>query len=242
VDTVEPSDPNARSAEAELMPAQQARGSHRGAVTAALKDYDPALDAEDVELAERERAELLERFPREHWPEMELREYAVGQEDSGETYCRWMEFKAVHLGSIKGGSSRKLIIYKRKSRPGWHYDEAAFDSVEEAWAVVRDQFLAAMDYAASDEWTSIDDLDALRAGQAILVKTLHLYFPDDVLPISSREHLRHFSYAARSQRSERLVARSGRPQSSAPRRAAKLGRERPVDEAARAVPLPALSA
>lgn len=164
----------------------------RDQVKAALEGYDPSLDGEHLSVAEQERGELLERFPRERWPEMQLIDYAVGQEDSSDTYCRWIEFKAVHLGSIKGGSARKLIIYKRKNRPGWHYDEAAFDSVEQAWEAVRGQFVAAMDYARTGEWSAIDDLGALKAGQALLVKTLHLYFPEQILPINSREHLRHY--------------------------------------------------
>jgi 5-methylcytosine-specific restriction protein B len=164
----------------------------RDQVQAALREYDPSQDEDRLRLAAEERDELLKRFPQEHWPDMQLSEYAVGQEDSSNSFCRWMEFKAIHLGSIKGGSSRKLIIYKRKKGPGWHYDEAAFGSVEEAWAAVRGQFVAAMDYAARGEWVAIEDLSALRAGQALLVKTLHLYFPADLLPINSREHLRHF--------------------------------------------------
>src|SRR5215210_1419061 len=130
-------------------------------VVSALRDYDPAIDAEHRELAEKERAELLWRFPRERWPELPLAEYAVGQEDSSDTYCRWLEFKAVHLGSIKGGSASKLIIYKRKNEPGWHYDEAAFDSVEAAWSTVRAEFVAAMEAAESADWTAIEDLEAL---------------------------------------------------------------------------------
>lgn len=164
----------------------------RDQVKATLEGYDLSLDSESLTLAEHERAELLERFPRESWPEMQLADYAVGQEDSSNAYCRWVEFKAVHLGSIKGGSARKLIIYKRKNRPGWHYDEAAFESVEQAWEALRGQFVAAMDCAMKGEWAAIDDLGTLKAGQALLVKTLHLYFPQEILPINSREHLRHF--------------------------------------------------
>jgi 5-methylcytosine-specific restriction protein B len=164
----------------------------RDQVKAALERYDPSLDSESLDLAEQERAQLLDRFPQERWPEMRLTDYAVGQEDSSDTYCRWMEFKAVHLGSIKGGSAGKLIIYKRKDRPGWHYDEAAFESVEQAWDAVRAQFVTAMDYAGKGEWAAIEDLGALKAGQALLVKTLHLYFPEEILPINSRDHLRHF--------------------------------------------------
>lgn len=157
--SADPPAPESQSGEAEISPAETADGSGRASVKAALTDYDPSTDGEDLDLAEGERADLLKRFPQEHWPEMELADYALGQEDSSGTYCRWIEFRAVHLGSIRGGSSRKLIIYKRKNRPGWHYDEVAFDSVEEAWVNVRGQFVAAMDHAEKKDWAAIDDLD-----------------------------------------------------------------------------------
>jgi 5-methylcytosine-specific restriction enzyme B len=161
-------------------------------VAAALAAYDAAPDREHLDLGEQERGELLKRFPRAGWPTMALTDYAIGQEDSNHTYCRWMEFKAVHLGSIKGGNSGKLIIYKHKNAPGWHFDQAAFSSVEAAWQTVRSEFVNAMEFAESERFAEIEDLTALRAGQALLVKTLHLYFPTAVLPIASREHLRHF--------------------------------------------------
>jgi 5-methylcytosine-specific restriction protein B len=164
----------------------------RDRLAAALAAYDPAVDADHLTLAEEEREQILERFPREAWPALALTDYAIGQEDSSETFCRWIEFVAGHLGSIRGGSSGKLIIYKRKSGPGWHYDEAAYDSVESAWEAVRGQFVAAMDAADSGDWPAIEELEALKSGQALLVKTLHLYFPDRVLPIASRAHLRHY--------------------------------------------------
>jgi len=157
-----------------------------------LRDYDGAADAEHLRLGEQERGQMLERFPRSAWPKMSLADYAIGQEDSSNTYCRWAEFNTPHLGSIRGGSSAKLIIYKHKNDPGWHYDEAAFDSVQDAWEAVRGQFVQAMALAGQGDWPAIEELPALRSGQALIVKTLHVYFRDKVLPISSREHLRHF--------------------------------------------------
>jgi 5-methylcytosine-specific restriction protein B len=164
----------------------------RDEIQQSLSDYDAAADAEHLRLGAQERDQILERFPRSAWPEMSLAEYAIGQEDSSNTYCRWAEFNTPHLGSIRGGSSAKLIIYKRKNDPGWHYDEAAFDSVHDAWEAVRSQFVQAIALADQGDWPAIEELSALRSGQALLVKTLHIYFQDKVLPISSREHLRHF--------------------------------------------------
>jgi 5-methylcytosine-specific restriction protein B len=164
----------------------------RDRVVSALAAYDPGQrDRAHLEEAERERAEIHARFPRERWPDLPLADYAVGLKDES-TYCRRIEFGTAHLGSIKGGSSAKLLIYKHASKDGWYYDAAAFDSVEDAWKTVRDDFVRAMNAAARKDWSVLADLDSLRTGPALLVKTLHVYFKDRVLPISSSTHLRHF--------------------------------------------------
>lgn len=75
----------------------------------ALDSYDRATDREGIERAERQRAEALQRFPLDSWPQMPLERYAVGLEDSTGTFCYWMEFGTVEMGSIRGG----LIAFHR---------------------------------------------------------------------------------------------------------------------------------
>src|SRR5690606_15254621 len=70
----------------------------------ALARADATQFADREKTASEERGELLRRFPRDHWPEMTLEEYALGHEDSEDSFCRWMEFKSQALGSIRGGS------------------------------------------------------------------------------------------------------------------------------------------
>src|SRR5207249_3531052 len=80
--------------------------------------------------------ELLERFPKAAWPQMSLEEYALGQRDHPENFCRWMEFRAKDLGSMKGGSARKTHIY-RQSDGEWWLEKNRYATVEEAWEAVR---------------------------------------------------------------------------------------------------------
>ena len=157
----------------------------------AIGQYDRESARDKIERAEEDRQQLLERFPRDHWPEMTLEEYALGQENSEDTFCRWMEFRTRDLGSIRGGSSRKLIIYKHKDKPGWYFPKM-FENERTAWEHLRSDFIQAFDHAERGEWTEIDSLEALASGPALRLKTLHLYFPDEVLPVFSNEHLRHF--------------------------------------------------
>jgi|SRR5581483_1670416 len=166
--------------------------SRSDALERTLEGFDRASIAAALAEAEAERKQVLERFPIAAWPELPLERYALGQEDSEETYCRWLEFRTQHLGSMRGGSARKLIIYKHRNKPGWYFDQATFDSVEAAWEAVRAAFVRAIELAGRSAWEEIDTLKELRSGPALLLKTLHIYCPSDVLPVYSQAHIRQF--------------------------------------------------
>lgn len=160
-------------------------------MTEALASYDRAAVKERVQAAERERKEVTDRFPLEQWPTLPLERYALGQENSEDTFCRWMEFRTQDLGSMRGGSARKLIIYKHKDKPGWYFDPEYKDE-QEAWQKVRDAFVQAFQKAKVSDWNTIDELAPLQGGPALRLKALHVYFPDSILPIYSEQHIRHF--------------------------------------------------
>ena len=138
-----------------------------------------------------QRAEILKRFPRDKWPQMRLEDYALGQPAAKDTYCHWLEFKSLYTGSIRGGSSRKHIIYKRKDRDGWYFPKA-FPNEGVAWDRLRSEFSQALELAERGEWERIDELETLGLGPAVKLKSLHVYFPDEALPVYSTAHLRHF--------------------------------------------------
>jgi 5-methylcytosine-specific restriction protein B len=163
----------------------------RSSLKEVLTSYDRALDKDHVAEADRERKEVTQRFPLAEWSTLPLEHYALGQEESEDTFCRWMEFRTQHLGSIRGGSARKLIIYKHKDKPGWYFDPEYQDE-QEAWQKVREAFLSAFQKAQVNDWNAIDDLAPLQSGPALRLKALHLYFPEEILPIYSQQHLRHF--------------------------------------------------
>ncbi len=157
----------------------------------AIANYDRQQFAHEVEAAEKERRDLARRFPLDGWPIMTLEQYALGHEGSEDSYCRWVEFKNRHMGSIRGGSARKHIIFKFKERPGWYFPDR-YENVHQAWEDVRSGFLKAFDMARADAWSDIDGIEAISAGPALRVKTLYIYFPDHLLPVMAREHIAHF--------------------------------------------------
>lgn len=161
-------------------------------LTEALRTFEKAKSAERVQVAEVQRTEFLKRFPLSKWPEMLLEEYALGVDNSEEGVSYWLEFLTLALGSIKGGAAAKLLVYKRKNKPGWFFDEKRFQDEHEAWSAIRAGFQEAFEKARAGEWAEIDGIDALQGGPAARLKLLHIYFPGEFLPVYSRAHLQHF--------------------------------------------------
>lgn len=160
-------------------------------IEAALAAYDKDKYRAEVEEAERLRGEVWNLFPLDGWPDMPLERYALGQPDHRETFCRWMEFKTIPLGSIKGGNAGKHIIYKHKEKPGWSFPPQYRDE-RDAWEAVRTAFVEAFRKAGAGEWDDIDTIEPLRWGSVLKGKALHVYFPEGVLPVYGRNDLKHF--------------------------------------------------
>ena len=157
----------------------------------AIAQFDQSPTNPVAEGYRSQRAEILKRFPLAQWPHMSLDDYALGQPAMEDTYCHWLEYKSQWMGSIRGGSARKLIIYKRKDREGWYFPKG-FSNEREAWDRLRSEFLQAFELAGRGDWERIDELETLALGPAVKLKSLHVYFPDKVLPVYSTAHLRHF--------------------------------------------------
>lgn len=156
----------------------------------ALRRYDPAESRDHLEAAERERAQILARFPPDNWPEMSLESYALGQSRT-DVYSWWLEFGSLHLGSIRGGAANKHLIYKKKDGTGWFFGGDHSDE-QSAWRAIRAGFVAMFDLAKAGDWHAIDAVEPISSGRAIRLKSLHVYFPEQVLPIGSVYHIRRF--------------------------------------------------
>ena len=157
----------------------------------AIAQFDRSPTSPAAEGYRAQRAEILKRFPPDKWPEMKLEDYALGQPGVEDTYCHWLEYKSQSVGSIRGGSAGKLIIFKRRDRQGWYFPNM-FTDEGEAWARLRSEFVEAFGLAARGDWERIDELETLGLGPAVKLKSLHVYFPDEVLPVCATAHLRHF--------------------------------------------------
>lgn len=156
-----------------------------------LQKYDRKSGQSSVELSEKERQEVLKRFPLADWPTMALTRYALGQGNKQDCFCWWLEFGTPHVGSMKGGNARKHIIYKQNNGDWW-FDRQSFNTEQEAWEAVRSGFCKAFEKAKHGEWNNIDDIQEIEWGLALRTKALYCYFPDEVLPVFSIQHIVHF--------------------------------------------------
>ncbi|MBM7440087.1 hypothetical protein [Streptomyces sp. HB132] len=164
-------------------------------VRTAAAEFDRTAVADAESAAEDERKQVLSRFPLEEWAELPLERYALGQaapHGPGPTYCRLMEFGTPHLGSIKGGSAAKHIMYHHKSGEWRLAAPLRGMDPQEAWAELRGQFVRAFDAVGAGDFEALEDLEVLRFGPTLVTKSLATYFPQHFLPIYAAEHLRTF--------------------------------------------------
>lgn len=164
-------------------------------VRTAAAEFDRSAVADAASAAEDERKQVLSQFPLEDWAELPLERYALGQAappGAGPTYCRLMEFGTPHLGSIKGGSAAKHIVYHHVSGEWRLAAPLRGMDPQDAWAELRGQFVRAFDALGSGDFEALDDLEVLRYGPTLVTKSLATYFPQHFLPIYAGEHLRRF--------------------------------------------------
>ncbi|WP_330336870.1 AAA family ATPase [Streptomyces sp. NBC_00557] len=162
---------------------------------AAAAQFDRSTVTEAERAAEDERKQVLSQFPLEEWATMPLSRYALGQpapSADGPTYCRLLQFGTPNLGSIKGGSAAKHIMYYHNSGE-WRL-AAPLRGMEpqEAWEALRGQFVRAFEAVGAGYFDAVDDLEVLRFGPTLVTKSLATYFPEHFLPIYAAEHLRRF--------------------------------------------------
>ena len=144
------------------------------------------------------REKFVESFPVDKLPEMTLDQYAAGKHDReiGSTFCHWIEFRTVELGSIKGGSSSKFGVYWSAKNQKWGWNQLfQTDNVEVAFEKLKAGLVKLIEAAQLQQFDDLDKIGDKGLGKnrnSVRAKPLSLYFPDDFLPISNPTHLDNF--------------------------------------------------
>ncbi|MGC9467941.1 MAG: McrB family protein [Anaerolineae bacterium] len=142
------------------------------------------------------RKAFQERFPKGDLAEMTLEEYALGHEDSKDSFCYWLEWETDELGSIRGGSSAKFGVWWSKAQRQWRWNKGLeAETAEEAWHKIRDGLVKMVQTVEAGDFGKLDEVGARALGPnrySLRSKPLCLYCPNDFLPISNPDHLAYF--------------------------------------------------
>jgi hypothetical protein len=140
------------------------------------------------------REEFLHCFPKDQLRTLTKQQYALGHPDSKDSFCYWLEWKTRTLGSVSGGSVTKWGLWWDKEKADWKFNQGykdADDALVQLTGGVAN-LIAAVEAKRFDELDKIADKALGRYRNALRVKPLYLYFPDDFLPIASTDHLHRF--------------------------------------------------
>lgn len=165
--------------------------AHRNqSIVDALSTWDRKATDKRVAEASALRDQFVKRFPQSAWPVMTVEEYALGQGNS-DVVSYWLEFKTKRVASMSGGSAHKHLIFKRSAQGVWQYPND-YTSIDEAWGAVRKGFVEILGLAAQGQFDETDDVKVLTGAQAVRAKLLFLYYPDELIPLTSKAVIDHF--------------------------------------------------
>jgi 5-methylcytosine-specific restriction protein B len=158
----------------------------------ALERFGRPDAGEQLARANEERERVVADFPVESWPELPLERYAMGTDVADAPFCTVMEYRTPYLGSIKGGSARKHIIYRASTGSWWLAGPLEHLDPHDAWARLRREFVTGIHAVQEGDLDTLDTLPLLRWGPALVTKTLATYAPDTFLRVYSGDHIRRF--------------------------------------------------
>ncbi len=158
----------------------------------ALNEWLQSNPREIPQELESLRQAFVTRFPRERLRQLTLEEYALGHDDSHNSFCYWLEWETKKLGSVAGGSAAKWGVWWSSKANTWAYNEGMYQSPHDALRSLTDGLSALLEAAAADDFANLDAIGDQQLGinrNSLRAKPLFMYFPDKFLPISNPAHL-----------------------------------------------------
>lgn len=153
-------------------------------------------DENDIRQSEAERQSFLQRFPKESLKAMTLEEYADTKTKDCLIY--WLEQKN-KFGGIGGGNASKFGIYRSASGEyckgsGKKRVTLTGDALEEEFRKLREGYLEALRMAEEHRYDEIQQLK-LPIFNTVLLKVLHIYYPEKFLNVFAAPVLRKLGEA-----------------------------------------------
>lgn len=147
----------------------------------------------ELETVAAMRESVVAHFPLADWPTLDLSRYALGTASSKQSFSYALETATKQIGSISGGSAYKFGIFYHNDGD-WKFPNN-FSTLDEAWSSIRSEFAALFDLAVAGEWGEAATLNVTGVWPMVVLKALHIYFPDEVLPVFAESRLRHYAVA-----------------------------------------------
>ena len=162
--------------------------------TVSLTKFATAFDRSSlqprVKEADRLRQMLREKFPMESMATLPLDKYAIGLGEG--TLCYEYEFGSVDIGSIRGGSASKYLVFFNKAKNVWKCTLRGEPDAHKAWELLRTGIVETLKLATEGKWDDLEQIPVAGFIPALRAKMLHVFFPDELLPIFSYSHLKRF--------------------------------------------------
>lgn len=170
----------------------KAPATWRDQLTTWLQTHSPELPADDPRRILRD--EFVQRFPKDQIRNLTKEQYALGHDQSKESFCYWLEWKTKTLGSVAGGSVSKWGLWWDRAANTWKYNQVYRDA-DHALQTLTDglaDLITAVEAGHFDQLDAIADKKLGAYRNALRAKPLYLYFPHEFVPIASVDHLQRF--------------------------------------------------
>ena len=90
-----------------------------------------------------------------------LEQYALGRDDSGKSFCYWLEYETTDLGSILGGNVSKFWVWWDKKKKAWQWIKGiGVQSAADALSLIKQgltKLVQAVEEARFDQLDEIGD-------------------------------------------------------------------------------------
>jgi 5-methylcytosine-specific restriction protein B len=138
------------------------------------------------------RDNFINSFSLEKIAQLTLEDYCIGNENH-DGFCYWLEYKTRPLGGIGGGTSQKFGVWWDKENNQYQYiKKFNCNDANQALTIIKNGLSDLLSLIQSNRFKEADEYckkNFQQGSNMFVVKTMFLYFPENILPIFSQDHL-----------------------------------------------------
>jgi len=145
---------------------------------------------EKLKTGERLRKSFISAFKPHTLSGLSLDKFASGLGKESGSFCYRLEWELESLGRIQGSSVSKFGVWFSKDEQKYRHTKKWGRNVPEAFEALKSALADLLDAARANDLPRIAEnpISPMFKG-----KILHVYHPDDFMPVYSLDHLAHFT-------------------------------------------------